>query len=198
MSGYRGGPWSDAEAESLAPRTATVGAVVLAAVCLVLGAIRLDSAAFGTALRARHCAASPLAGLLLLAAAGALLALAAALQVRLTRPTLRMYFDAGALAWALPLPLLLLAVTLPGALGCRAARHFEDLALLGSSLVGMSGVMLAASAAALVGAAVGSAVRPEPTTWMTAGRDDATTTVIEQAIADAHDPHSGRFRGVDG
>lgn len=182
----------------ISPRAVVVGAVLLAAACLVLGATRLDAATLGTTLRARQCDASPLMGLGFLLAAGALLVLAASLQVRLTRPALRLHFDGGALAWSLPLPLLLLAGTLPGTLGCRAARHVEDLVLLGDSLVGMSGVMLCASAAALVGAAVGSSVRVESTTWISTGHDDATTTVIEQAIADAQDPHAGRFRGVDG
>ncbi|MCW2974576.1 MAG: hypothetical protein JWN72_2849, partial [Thermoleophilia bacterium] len=65
MSGFRGGPWGDAEAEGLtaadeegargprrgfevSPRAGVVGAALLAAGCLVLGATRLDAAALGT------------------------------------------------------------------------------------------------------------------------------------------------------
>jgi hypothetical protein len=181
-----------------AARISSISAVLLAVVALVIGATRLASADFGTALRARHCDASPLGGLSLLLVGGTLIAVAAVLQVRIARPSLRMHFDLAALAWALPVPLLLLAGTLPGVLGCRAAQHFQDVVVLGDSLIGMSGAMLAASAATLVGVAFGVAWRTETVLVHGGHHEDLTTSVIEQAIADAHDPHAGRFRGVDG
>jgi len=213
VSGFRGGPWEHADHHGLhdddhlepaghggrvTPVAAVVGALVLAAACLLLAADRLAAADFGTALRARTCDVSPLPGLGLLLAAGALLAVTAALQVRLTRPGVHLHFDGGALGWTLPVPALLLAATLPGVLGCRAATRFDDVPLLGDALVGMSGTMVAAAAAVLVGVAIGSAWRGEATVVVGGAHADATTVVIEEAIADAHDPHTGRFRGVDG
>lgn len=213
MSGFRGGPWDDAEhgaliAEDahaqqhpggrLTPVAVVVVSLALATACLLAAADRLSAADFGTALRARTCDASPLPGLGLLLAAGALLAVTAALQVRLTRPGVHLHFDGGALGWTLPVPALLLAATLPGVLGCRVATRFDDVPLLGDALVGMSGTMVAAAAAVLVGVAVGSAWRGERTLVLGGAHVDATSVVIEEAIADAHDPHAGRFRGVDG
>ncbi|MCW2949240.1 MAG: hypothetical protein JWN41_253 [Thermoleophilia bacterium] len=180
-----------------APRTSSVVALVAAAVALLAGASRLASASLGTTLRARTCDSSPLLGLALFAVGGGLLVFSVTSHLRSTAHQMPLRFERRSVAWAAPLPVILLALTLPGTLGCRAAQHFEHLPLVGDALIGFSGAMLAASAATLVGVALGGAWSAP--TSVVAGRDheDPTTTIIEQAIADAHDPHSGRFRGVD-
>ena len=176
-----------------------IASLVVAVVALLAAAAQLSAADLGTTLRARHCDTSPLLGLALLTLGAAALAITPALHALSSHRVTRLRFRPTSLGLAVPVPLLLLALTLPGTLGCRSARSFGDAVLLGDALIGTSGVMLAAGAAVLLGAMIASAWQGVPVGGGLPGPDDGLAgSLIEQAIAAAHDPEARRFRGVDG
>lgn len=173
--------------------------LTLGAGATLLGGTLLAGAEFGTALRARDCDSSPLAGLGMLAAAG--LALGLALQaIRLRWHGAVLVWDAGSLLLSLPIPLALLAATLPAVLGCPAGARIADMALIGSALVGPAGIALAAAASALVGVALAGCAHVG---WVSAhgGAGEHQPGIVELAMAEAEaleaDSTAGRFHGID-
>jgi hypothetical protein len=166
---------------------------------LLVAATRFADATFGTSLRARGCDSDLALALALLGAASLLLALGwkvAALSERSTQ----LGWSLRPIAWTLPVPALLLALTAPGVLGCAAARDLADLAVVGEALVGAPGLLLCGAATTLVGVALASAAR---VTSPLAAQEllDDSPGIVELAIAEAEalesDETARRFRGVD-
>ena len=176
-------------------------ALVAGAVLLVAAGAVLAHADFGTTLRARGCDASPLGGLALLAVGSSLVVAGAALA-RLRVPGAVLVLDWGSLGVSAPVPAGLLALTLPGALGCRLGRDLARLDGIGDAVSGTSGLLLAAGSCALLGSALGAVVH---VTWLTARTPStgplASSDVVELAMAEAdalaNDPAATRFHGVD-
>jgi hypothetical protein len=155
---------------------------------LLVAATRFADATFGTSLRARGCDADLALALALLAAGTLLLALGwkvAALGER----SAQLGWSLRPLAFTLPVPALLLALTAPGALGCAAAR---DLAA--------PGLLLCGASTALVGVALASVARVTSPIGAPELLDDSPG-IVERAIAEAEalevDDSVRRFRGVD-
>ncbi len=166
---------------------------------LLVAATRFADATFGTSLRARGCDADLALALALLAAGTLLLALGwkvAALGER----SAQLGWSLRPLAFTLPVPALLLALTAPGALGCAAARDLADLALVGGALVGAPGLLLCGASTALVGVALASVARVTSPLGAPELLDDSPG-IVERAIAEAEalevDDSVRRFRGVD-
>lgn len=166
---------------------------------LVGGGVALSNAEFGTSLRARACDASPLPGLALLAT-GALLAAVGMQLARLQHPSAVVGLEWRGAAFAMPVPLVLMAVTMPGLMGCALGQDIAALGLVGGALVGAPGLTLAGAAAALVGISLGSAVH---VTWIApvVGIVDEAPGIVELAMQEADalqtDTASQRFHGVD-
>lgn len=176
----------------------TLALLALGAAALLVAGGLLSSADFGTSLRARTCDTSPVAGLLLLAAGGACLMLGMQLA-RLRWEESFLVWDAGSLVLTLPIPVALLAATLPGVLGCAAGREIARLGVLGDALVGTPGIALAAAASALVGVALGGVAHVG---WTLLDHAAAPAPgIVELAIAEAEalqtDQAATRFHGVE-
>lgn len=174
--------------------------VVALGILVLLGAgVALSNAEFGTSLRARGCDVSPLGGLALLVA-GSLITVVGMQLARLQHHSAVVGIEWRGLAFAVPLPLVLLLATLPGVLGCSLGQDLSTIALFGATLVGTPGLMLAATSATLVGVALGSAVH---VTWLApvTGTVDDTPSMVELAMQEAEalqtDAASQRFHGVD-
>lgn len=173
--------------------------VALGAAMLIAGGVALSNAEFGTSLRARGCDASPLGGLTLLAI-GALLAAIGMQLARLQHPSAVVGLEWRGAAFALPVPIALLAATLPGLMGCALGQDIAAVGMVGDALVGAPGLTLAGAAAALVGIALGSAVH---VTWLApvVGLVDEPPGIVELAMQEAEaletDAASQRFHGVD-
>lgn len=176
----------------------TLAGVVGGLVLLLVAGGQLADATFGTSLRARGCDSSSVGGLVLLVLAGLALQLGWR-SARLRVPGATIVFDPAALAVTVPVPALLLAATLPGVLGCGAATDVARVGIVGDALVGTSGLMLAAAACVLVGAALASCAS---VVLVDLGLlDDESPGIVELAIAEAEaleeDPGATRFHGVD-
>ncbi|MCW2922070.1 MAG: hypothetical protein JWL76_1944 [Thermoleophilia bacterium] len=173
--------------------------LALGTAVLVGGGVALSHAQFGTSLRARACDLSPVGGLLLLVA-GALLVTVAMQLARLQHPSAVVGLEWRGAAFALPVPLVLLAATLPGLLGCSLGRDIAAVGTIGDALVGAPGITLAGAAAALVGVALGSVVH---VTWLAPvfGLIEEPPGIVELAMQEAEalesDAASQRFHGVD-
>jgi hypothetical protein len=95
---------------------------------------------------------------------------------------------------------VLLAVTLPGLLGCSIGQDIASIGLVGDALVGAPGITLAGAAAALTGAAFGSAAH---VTWQasTIGLVEHAPGIVELAMEEAEalsqDRAAQRLHGVD-
>ncbi len=171
----------------------------LGAAALVGGGVALSNAELGTSLRTRGCDASPLGGLVLLLV-GAILVTVATQLARLQHPSAVFGWAWRGLAFALPVPALLLAATLPGVLGCGLSQDIAGIGVIGDALVGAPGIVLAGAAAALVGAALGSVAH---VTWMSPqiGLVDESPGIVELAMQEAEaleaDRTAERFHGVD-
>lgn len=175
------------------------GALALGSLALLAGGVALSNAELGTSLRARACDASPLAGLAMLALGAVFVAVGMQLA-RLQHPSAVVGLEWRGMAFALPVPILLLVATLPGLLGCALGQDIASLGVIGDALVGAPGLLLAGAAAALVGVALGSVVH---VTWLapTIGIVDETPGIVELAMQEAEalqaDAASTRFHGVD-
>ena len=160
---------------------------------------QLSDARFGTQLRARECDTSPLAGLVLLGCASLLLGVAMQLT-RLRRSSAVVTWDVLGLLVTLPVPAALLAATLPGMLGCTISSDLAGVGLIGSALVGTSGVMLCASAVTLVGIALAGAVSVMAPIVQILPEPDMPG-IVELAMVEAEALQSAsaatRFRGVE-
>ena len=173
--------------------------VALAIAALLGGGIALSNAEFGTSLRARACDASPLGGIALLIAGG-LLATVGMQLARLQHPSAVVGLEVRGAAFALPMPTLLLAATLPGLMGCAIGQDIAAIGLVGDALVGAPGLVLAGAAAALVGVALGSTVH---VTWLAPvfGVVEEPLGIVELAMQEAEalesDAAAQRFHGVD-
>ncbi len=167
-------------------------------VLLVAGRL-LAGGSLGTSLAARGCDAGVLGAIALLFA-GAALVVAGCAVARLRHPGAQLAIDWSTLAYALPLPVALLAATTPAVAGCRAARGFDNLPLLGDALVGPSAIVLAGCAAALVATALGSALAVG---WVAPAVSvgEQHVGIVELAIREAEaldsDQGATRFRNVD-
>lgn len=159
-----------------------LGLSLLGTVALVGAGTLLADADFGTSLRARGCDPSALPGLGLLAFAT--LSLGLGLQVaRLRWPESFVVWDAESLLLSLPIPLGLLAATLPAVLGCAAGSDIAKLPLVGSALAGNPGIALAACAAALVGTGVAASMHVG---WVAPlSGSDAAPGIVELAMQEA-------------
>ncbi len=173
--------------------------VALGVAVAIGGGIALSNAEFGTSLRARGCDWSPTGGVALLIV-GALLLVVGMQLARLQHPSAVVGLEWRGMAFALPVPILLLALTLPGLLGCSLGQDIASWGVVGDALVGAPGLILAGTAAALVGVALGSAVH---VTWLAPviGIVDDTPGIVELAMQEAEaletDAASQRFHGVD-
>ncbi len=173
--------------------------LALGVAALLGGGVALSNAEFGTSLRARACDVSPLGGLVLLAA-GSLLVLVGMQLARLQHPSAVVGLEWRGMAFALPVPALLLAATLPGLLGCALGQDLAAVGLVGDALVGAPGLTLAGASAALVGVALGSVVH---VTWIAPiiGVVDEHPGIVELAMQEAEalesDAAAQRFHGVD-
>ena len=171
----------------------------LGTAALLGGGVALSNAEFGTSLRARACDASPTGGVLLLVV-GALLVMVGMQFARLQHPSAVVGLEWRGMAYALPVPLLLLVATMPGLLGCALGQDVASVGIVGDALVGAPGLTLAGAAAALVGVALGSVVH---VTWLApvTGVVDETPGIVELAMQEAEalesDAASQRFHGVD-
>jgi hypothetical protein len=108
-------------------------------------------------------------------------------------------WDVGSLVLSLPVPVAVLAATLPGVLGCALARDIADIGGLGDALVGTPGIALAAAAATLVGVALGGIAHVG---WTLLDQGTAPPPgIVELAIAEAEalqtDEIASRFHGVE-
>lgn len=177
----------------------TLALLALGTVALLVAGTLLEAANFGTSLRARTCDASPLAGLGMLAAAGMLLALAMQLARLRWDEASTISWDAGSLVLSLPVPALLLALTLPGVLGCPLGRDVARLDGIGSALVGTPGIALAAGGAMLLGVALGAVahVGRAPEDALAAPEPGIVDLAIAEAEALRADEAAARFRGVE-
>ncbi len=173
--------------------------LALGAAALLGGGVALSNAEFGTSLRARACDTSPLPGLALLSA-GALLVAIGMQLARLQHPSAVVGLEWRGAAFALPVPLVLLAVTVPSLMGCAVGQDIAAVGLVGAALVGAPGLTLAGAAAALFGIALGSAVH---VTWLApmVGLVDEPPGIVELAMQEAEalesDAAAQRFHGVD-
>ena len=174
--------------------------LALAAALVITAGALLATADFGTSLRARACDASPLGGLALLAlgcaAAGVGFQLA-----RLHHPAAVASWEWRSVAFAAPLPALLLLATLPGVMGCALGQRIAEFGgPVGDALVGAPGIALAGAGAALLGIAVATGVH---VTWQAAvvGAIDDPPGIVELAMREAEaleqDAAAQRFHGVD-
>jgi hypothetical protein len=172
---------------------------LVAIVLLAWAGQRLSGGSLGTSLAARGCDGGVIASTLLLAA-GALAACCSFALARLRHPGATLALDASVLAWTVPLPLVVLAASLPAVAGCRVARGFDDLPLVGDALVGSSAIVLAGCAAGLLGAALASALAVG---WLApaVAQVDEPAGIVELAIREAEalelDESAQRFRNVD-
>lgn len=177
---------------------AAAGLQVAGLAAAVAAGLALDEARLGTALRARACDTSPLTGLVLLLVAGACLGLATT-QVRCRNAVGQWRIDLATPAWLLPAPLVLLAATLPSVLGCASGVRIARWQLVGSGLVGTSGLALSAAAAFAAGAAVSCALAA-PSGPRRVTREEEPS-FVDLAMADAEefeaDDVASRFHGVD-
>jgi hypothetical protein len=177
----------------------TIALLALGTVALLVAGTLLEAANFGTSLRARTCDASPLAGLGMLACAGMLLA--AAMQFARLRwdDGAVVTWDAGSLVLSLPVPALMLALTLPGVLGCSLARDIAQVGGLGDALVGTPGIALAAAGATLLGVALGAVAHVGELGGD--GGSGPPPSIVELAIEEAEalraDEAAARFHGVE-
>lgn len=176
----------------------TVALLALGTAALLVAGLLLEAANFGTSLRARSCDSSPLAGLGMLAAAGMLLALAMHVA-RLRWHDASLAWDTGSLVLSLPVPALVLALTLPGVLGCELGSDIAKVDAIGPALVGTPGIALAAAAALLLGVAIGAVAHvgwhgvehappPEP---------GIVDLAIQEAEALEAEGAAARFHGVE-
>jgi hypothetical protein len=181
------------------PWWAWAGTLIVGGTLLVAWAGTLLAAGdLGTTLRPRGCDGQ-VVGAIALLGAGALAVLAGMALTRLQEPGALLAWDAETLPWTLPAPLLLLGGTLPGVAGCTLARDLAALPVVGSALVGASGIVLAGAAVTLLAAALAttaSVTAPQPDTGA-----DEPPGIVDLAIAQAEalesEPASQRFRGVD-
>jgi hypothetical protein len=207
------GPIDWIEDEDTSPRALSrIGMLVrawggpLAALCLLLAALvallaahLLAHADLGTRLRARTCDASPLVPLALFMLAGALLTLAPRVLLLRTATTIVTRRLALA-AISASVPAALFALSLPGTLGCSAARTIARWQLLGDALTGTAGVALCVATALALGSAL---MRTLHVGTVSAGDLLAREqpTIVEMAILEAdeleRDADLRRFRGVD-
>ncbi|MCB0879166.1 MAG: hypothetical protein KDC46_09330 [Thermoleophilia bacterium] len=177
----------------------TAALLVAGVILLAWAGMQLSSGTLGTSLRARSCDGGVLAAVGLLAL-GAACVLAGMLFARLRHPGALLAWDASTLPWTLPVPVLLLAFTLPGVAGCRLARSLDDLPLVGDAFVGASGIVLCGSAAALLAAAL---VGTAGVSWLAPNGigADEPPGIVEQAMLDADafqaERAGERFHGVD-
>lgn len=178
---------------------AVLAAMVTGAALLLAAGAALAHADLGTELRARGCSGSPLAALALFVGAGFAIALAPKLA-RLRHGVSRIVLDPGALLVAAPVPAVLLALALPGLLGCRAATRIADVALVGGALVGAPGIAVAAASSLALGVAL-SAVVQVPRAQGAGDGPAEPPSIIELAIAEAEAREAERdaeqFRGID-
>lgn len=198
--------WADGDVRggrSLQPRpwwAWTLGAMTLGFVALLAAGALLADARLGTALRVRACDTQAVPAVVLLVLGGLLLSLAFTCS-RLHHHGAILRWDASTLAVALPAPATLLALTLPGLLGCAAASDVSDLPLVGEALVGQAGSMLAAVSAALVGAALGSGAHVSVASSASASGRVAPPGIVELAMQEAEAVEAAgiasRYRGVD-
>lgn len=177
---------------------ATVSATA-SGVSLLAAASLLANADLGTSLRARGCDLSPLPALLLFVLAGALLVLALRL-VALRRVTTALDLDIAAMLGGAAVPVIVLAASLPGTLGCGVARDIARWQLLGDSLTGIGGVAVCAAAALAVGVALAHVVTVH-VYGVPNALEDAQPSLVELAMEEAdeleRDAQLRRFRGVD-
>jgi len=177
----------------------TLAALGLGTIALVAAGVVLADEQFGTSLRSRACDAALLPGFGLLAL-GALLVATGCTLSRMHVPGSVLEIDGVTLPIVLPAPVALLALTLPGVLGCAAASDISALALVGEGLVGQSGIVLAAASAVLVGVALAACLqvsRPAHDHAHPDGESDLVELAMEEADALRAHVASGRFRGVD-
>lgn len=172
---------------------------LMGAAVVTWAGMELASSPLGTSLRARGCNAD-VVGAIAALLAGSLLVLIGMTLVNLHRPGTVICWSAHALTLTIPVPVLLLGMTIPGAAGCRAARDLAGLPIVGDAFVGASGIVLAGAACSLTAAAIAGCL------VVTGGSDqprgDAeAVNVVDRAIAAAEafgaDPASQRFRGVE-
>lgn len=176
------------------------GSLALAGLVLLAWAVvELSGSQLGTSLRPRGCDGGVLGAVVLLAV-GALALLLAIGLVRLRHPGTVLVWDVRSLAYTLPVPLVLLAATIPGVAGCTAARDLAGLPVLGDALVGASGIALAGAAVTLAAAACAATA----TVVLVVGDgslEEQQPSIVELAIAEAEALESTRaterFHGVD-
>ena len=177
----------------------TLALLALGAMLILLAGLQLADARFGTQLRSRGCDTSALGGLALLGA-GALLTALGCIFTRLRRPVAVIELDAASLLVTLPVPIALLAATLPGLLGCSIRSDIASVGLVGEALVGMSGALLAAVAVTLIASAVAMVVQVVIVAG-DLGVSDEAPDLVELAMAEAEALEeagaSEVFRGVD-
>lgn len=207
-------PGDAAPAEGTAPLRqwqllALLGALAAGAMLVGAGVV-LSEAGLGRAAANRQCNGSLLAGLLLLALAGGMAGMARIVVDR--RYVHELFFDTARLAAGLPVPLLGLAVSAPGFMGCSFAVRVADWPLLGDALLGTPGMAIAGACAFATGIALTSVVRvrvPLATLieeYERLQHGDAPASLAERALA-AHDlldtgatlagPLGGAMRLVD-
>lgn len=117
----------------------------------------LSSAGVASATVHRGCNGAFGAGLALLAGAGFLLGVARIAADR--RHPHELYVDQVRMLVAPLVPIVLLALTAPGFMGCRRAERLSDWGEVGKALVGMPGMAIAAAAAFGLGVALTMLVR---------------------------------------
>lgn len=175
------------------------GLMVTGVLTIAWAGALLSGSELGTSLRARSCDGGALGAVAVLAA-GAVLVLLGATMARLSHHGALLAWDPHPLRWTLPVPVLLLAVTLPGVAGCRAAATIANVAVVGSALVGASGLVLAGTAAALLAAALAGTV---VVSWgvPSSALAEEPAGIVERAIQDAEafraEGAGERFHGVD-
>lgn len=189
-----------------AAQLARVWAGPLAAVALLAGFVlalvaahELAGSDLGTRLRARTCDASPLWPLLMFAVSGACIALTPRLLALRAPTTIVTWRVSLALCGSL-VPAALMVLTLPGTLGCGAARTIARWQLLGDSLTGTAGVALCVASALGLGIMLMHALHVGSVSSADL-LEGEQPTIVELAMQEAdeldRESELRRFRGVD-
>lgn len=175
--------------------------VALFAGLIALGAIAgaaavLSDAELGRSATRPGCEPALGAGLFLLGLAGAMLGLVRVAVDR--RYAVEVRYDMVRLAATLPVPVLCLAVTAPGFLGCELALKFDRVEWLGRLVLGTPGIAIASASSLAVGAAIVSAVRVQIPVELVVEQYEAARSgtppqadLVERLLAEQRETPSG-------
>ena len=174
-------------------------AMIVGGVLAIWAAHLLANADVGSRLRERSCDSSPLWPLILFVIAGLLLALAPRLLLLRTLTTI-VSLRVGIALIAAIVPTSLLLITMPGTLGCSAARTIARWQLFGDAFTGNAGIALCVASAFGLGMALASALHVGAVLHGDQ-LEREQPTIVELAMQEAdeleRDTELRRFRGVD-